>query len=262
VRCGHFHCSDLFGRTARRLSGAWIAVMEQPLRSAHVSPHGSLIVLLLSLSSAVSSADNDEPATARFACDIPNLVILADDRQDAKSACEGARAALGFLAAVGLDVSSEIRIEIVPDVTEHASHAAAGCFLASSQKVMALSYTEFRAFEQWFGIPVDRALYRALIAHETAHLIASCNFKRPKPPIQAQEYIAYVTMLATMEPAQRERVLNQFPGDGYETQQQMNATIYLCDPMRFGVQAYRHFLKEGNGAEFIRAILAGNALAE
>jgi hypothetical protein len=127
---------------------------------------------------------------------------------------------------------------------------------------MVLNYDEFSEFEDWFGIPIDRALYRSLVAHEAAHVIGACNFEYPKPTIQAQEYLAYVTMFATMHPKQRELALARFPGDGYETEQQMNATIYLCDPMRFGAQVYRHFLKDGNGADFVRAILAGKVLAQ
>ncbi len=229
----------------------------------HLSWNGPVVVALLVLLAATASpAGNAESITAAFECDIPNLVISADDRRDMNSACEGARAAIDFLAAAGLDVSGEIRIEILAALEGYPRHSAAGCFLASSHKVMVLRYAEFLEFEEWCGIPIDRDLYRGLIAHETAHAIAACNFREQKPTIQAQEYIAYVTMLATMEAAQRERVLTQFPGDGYETEQQMNTTIYLCDPMRFGVQAYRHFLKEGNGTDFIRAILSGKVLAE
>jgi hypothetical protein len=236
--------------------------MDRRSLPAHLSCNGPVVALLVLLAVTASPAAYAESITAAFECDIPNLVISADDRRDTKSACEGARAAIDFLAAAGLDVSGEIRIEIVAALGGYPRHSAAGCFLASSHKVMVLRYAEFLDIGEWCGIPIDRDLYRGLIAHETAHVIAACNFKDPKPTIQAQEYIAYVTMLSTMDPAHRDRVLTRFPGDGYETEQQMNTTIYLCDPMRFGVQAYRHFLKEGNGTDFIRAILAGKALAE
>lgn len=42
----------------------------------------------------------------------------------------------------------------------------------------------------------------------------------------------------------------------------MPATLYMLDPVRFGAQAYRHYLKPGNGREFLHAILAGKALVE
>jgi hypothetical protein len=42
----------------------------------------------------------------------------------------------------------------------------------------------------------------------------------------------------------------------------MSTTIYLLDPVRFGAQAYRHFLKPGNRRDHLHAILAGRALTD
>jgi len=36
----------------------------------------------------------------------------------------------------------------------------------------------------------------------------------------------------------------------------------MLDPMRFGAQAYRHFLKLANGREYLHAILSGKVLIE
>lgn len=51
-------------------------------------------------------------------------------------------------------------------------------------------------------------------------------------------------------------------GEGYEGDWQMSTTIYLLDPVRFGAQAYRHFLKPGNRRDHLHAILAGRALTD
>jgi hypothetical protein len=202
------------------------------------------------------------PANAReFECDTRNTTVVAADSRDAGLACEGTAAAIEFLEAQGLDVATDIRIEIRPLLDEDGNDDAAGYFFASDDKVVVLSYAEFRKFKRWLRVPVSDTLYRGLVAHEVAHLIAAHNFKISKPTIQAQEYIAYVTTLAVLEPRQRELVLSEFPGNGYETEQQMNTTIYLCDPMRFGVEAYRHFLKEGRRANYFGRILSGEVLA-
>ena len=42
----------------------------------------------------------------------------------------------------------------------------------------------------------------------------------------------------------------------------MNTTIYLCDPMRFGAEAYRHFVKKGKDADYFRSILSGCVMTE
>lgn len=220
-----------------------------------------IVPLLMMLSAPVAWTETVNPTAARSDCGRLNVVVLGEDPADLQLACEGAGAALGFLEGLGLSISNEIEIDIVSSLDGNASESAAGCYLADSHKVMLLNYDEFSEFEDWFGIPIDRALYRSLVTHEAAHVIAACNFEYPEPTIQAQEYLAYVTMFATMDPEQRELAMARFPGDGYETEQQINATIYLCDPMRFGVQVYRHFLKDGNGADYVSAILAGKVLA-
>ena len=128
--------------------------------------------------------------------------------------------------------------------------------------MLIIVYSQFRKFKTWFGIPIDRSLYRSLVSHEVAHLVADCNFKISKPSIQAKEYIAYVMQFSTMEPVLRERVLSQFPSEGFEGDWQMGTTIYLFDCMGFDVRAYRHFLKLANGNDYLHAILNGKALIE
>jgi len=111
-----------------------------------------------------------------------------------------------------------------------------------------------------FDIPVDAALHRSMVAHEVAYVIAARNFAVPKPLIKVKEYIAYVTMFATMPAAYRRRLFDKFPAAAFETESGINDMLYLLNPMRFGVSAYKHFLKPNNRPAFIRRILAGNAL--
>ena len=214
------------------------------------------------LAVALSLLASGRVGATEFPCNIQNVHIVAEDSRDAILACEGAAAALSFLSAEGLDVATNITIEIAPSLTQEDGCSAAGHYLASSNKVVILPYPEFVRFKTWFRAPITHALYRSLVAHEVAHIVAIHNCQVENPTIQAQEYIAYVTTMATLEPAQRRLILSRYPGDGYETDQQMNATIYLCDPMRFGVEAYRHFLKKGREENYFRAILSGCALAE
>jgi hypothetical protein len=93
-----------------------------------------------------------------------------------------------------------------------------------------------------------------------AHRVAETNFSVPEPTLVAQEYIAYVTLFATLPPIERERLLAAFPGSGFESASEMSAIYYSLSPNGFGAQAYRHFLKPGNGALFVRQILSGQVL--
>jgi hypothetical protein len=103
-------------------------------------------------------------------------------------------------------------------------------------------------------------MYRSLVTHEAAHAVADCNFGIPHPTIQAHEYVAYVAMFAMMNPNLREEVMARNPGVSFDSEREMNAIIYMFDPMRFGIAAYRHYLEKGNGDAFLLRVLSGNAL--
>jgi hypothetical protein len=195
-------------------------------------------------------------------CNVLNIAVRSPDPADALIACEAARNAIGFLASQGLDVTGDIAIDLLTKLPAAVSTSAAGCYLESERRVLILVYSQFRQFNTWFGIPIDRSLYRSLVPHEVAHAVAAYNFKISRPSIQAKEYIAYVTQFSTMETALRKRLLLQFPNEGFEGDWQMGTTIYMLDCMSFGVRAYRHFLKLASRRAYLDAILNGEALVE
>lgn len=206
----------------------------------------------------------------RVTCATKDKPVRACDPADVKLACQGAHDAIYFLRAQGFNTANRVVIVIAQKLPPAGTASTGGLYLDSpdvchgdtDQAVHLLTYSEFKKFKNWFHIPMEGSLYRSLAAHEVAHAISDCNFKLARPTIQAKEYLAYVTMFATMAPAVRERILRKSPGHGYEGDWQMGTTIYLADPMRFGVQAYRHFLKPDHGRSYLHAILAGKVLIE
>jgi hypothetical protein len=225
----------------------------------------ALACVLAGAGTDVSAADPNASAprsVSEIRCDTGNVVVRSPVRADARIACAGSRAAIVFMASHGLDVESPITIEIVDTLPEVAGPSAVGCYLDTEKRVMVLDYAEFKRRKTWFGLPVNRSLYRSLVAHEVAHSIAACNFREARPVIAAQEYVAYVTTFATMLPTQREFVLAQYPGDGFDSEEEMSTTIYLLDPTRFGVESYRHFLRPANGRDYLRSVLAGRVLLD
>lgn len=179
---------------------------------------------------------------------------------DAASACEGARDAIRFFESHSFKLPGMVAIEIRDSLPREAGPSAAGCFLEQDNQVLLVPYSALRGSRTWFNVTVDRTLYRSLAAHEVAHALAACNFAAPNPSIQAKEYVAYVAMFATMEPALRERVLKANQEPAFDNAERLTALLYMFDPMRFGVQAYRHFL--GAGPQFLEAVFAGKALAD
>lgn len=207
-----------------------------------------------------NSSDTPGTLVGETRCNDLNIVVRSLDHLDAIGACEGARDAILFLESHGFEVSETIVIELVTELPAVAGSSAAGCYIESEQRVLILVYSEFRKFETWFGVPIDRSLYRSAVSHEVAHMVADFNFTIPKPSIQAKEYIAYVTQFSTMEPVMREKVLSHFTGEAFEGDWQMSTTVYMLNCMNFGIRAYLHFIKLTDGDEYLHAILNGEAL--
>jgi hypothetical protein len=203
-----------------------------------------------------------EQAINEIRCSAPNVVVRSPDRSDALIACEAAGDAIEFLSSQGMDVSADIAIELLKRLPPVECSSAAGCYIESERRALILVYSEFIKFRTWFDVPIDRALYRSLVSHEVAHLVADLNFKVPKPSIQAKEYIAYITQFSIMEPLQRERILSQYPCEAFEGDWKMSTTIYMFDCMGFGVRAYLHFLNLANRREYLQSILNGKTLVE
>jgi len=195
-------------------------------------------------------------------CPASVVRVIAADARDFRDACYGAQAAMTFLAAHGLQPSEPLVLEVTPAMPEEAGPTAVGCYLEQRKRVFMLPYAEFSKQKTWFNVPIDRDLYRSFAAHEAAHAVAACCFAIPRPTIQAKEYVAYVAMFATMNASLRARVLRALPGKGFASENQITAIFYMLDPMRFGAESYRHYMKSKNGAAFLQSVLAGKVLTE
>jgi hypothetical protein len=183
------------------------------------------------------------------------------DKEDIETGCKGAADAVAFLRALGLDTAAPVEVrfvERIPDVVGGAM--ALGCNVNAERRIYMLTFSECHKRGLAPGLPIDRALHRSLVAHEVAHHIAATNFKVAKPAVVAHEYIAYVTMLATMAPDQRDRILERFPGDGFDIERPFNLTLYMVAPHFFGAQAYRHFMQLEDGQAFLQKVLSGTVL--
>lgn len=217
----------------------------------------SLVCLMGGLPARSEPAPRSDPVRCENAA---NVTVLSRSAADAMMACAGAAEAIGFLASLGLLTTDPIELRIVDELPPSTTSSASGCYLARERCAYLLPFAKLQGSRTPLELPLDRALYQSMAAHETAHVIAGANFAIPHPRIEAQEYIAYVTMFATIPASHRDRLLATIPGRGFETEAQINTTIYLFDPLRFGAQSYRHFLRTVNGAAFVQKILAGHAL--
>ncbi|MES2714508.1 MAG: DUF6639 family protein [Pseudomonadota bacterium] len=224
---------------------------------------GAAVLLLFALClTPARAATGGAGAQARPCPDGVGAVVTGASDPDLADVCRGVAAALGFFAAHGIRPTELITVEVTPALPAEAGPTAAGCYIEPKRRVFVLPYAVFRKSKTWFGVPIDRSMYQSLASHEAAHAIAACHFSVPNPSIQAEEYLAYVTMFSTMPAALRQRALRATPTQGFDSLDRFTPMLYLFDPMRFGAEAYRHFAKTADPAALIQSVLGGMALRD
>ncbi len=193
-------------------------------------------------------------------CTNPKVVVALSQSEDCETACTGAIDAISFLETNGFRLAGPINIHPMGGITDEILANAFGYFDSRTERIYVQSFSASQGAVQGlgiFGLPMDRDLYRSIVTHEVAHLIAIHNFTMESPPGMAQEYIAYVTQLATMPPGLRDRILANFPGEGFRTSMEISPVIHMLSPENFAVRVYRHFVRAENGAAFFRRLLTG-----
>ncbi len=193
-------------------------------------------------------------------CPNSKVVVALSQSEDCETACTGAIDAISFLEANGFRLAGPINIHPMGRITDEILANAFGYFDSRTERIYVQSFSASQGAVQGlgiFGLPMDRNLYRSIVIHEVAHLIAIQNFTMESPSGAAQEYIAYVTQLATMPPSLRGRILANFPGEGFRASMEISSIYYMLSPQKFAIGVYRHFVRTENGAAYFRRLLTG-----
>lgn len=245
-------------RAAASLASSFTSSLTSSLAAALAA---ALVAVPLAAAGAAASG---EPAGRPGHRPCPGEAAAVSGANDADLAdiCQGVADALTFLAKHGVRPTEPVSIEVTPAIPAEAGPTAAGCYIEQRRRVYLVPYGVFRQYKDWFGVGIDRAVYRSLAAHEAAHAVTACNFRIPNPTIQAKEYLAYVTMFSAMPAALRQRALHATPTEGFDSLDRFKPMLYLFDPMRFGAEAYRHFSTAADPSALIQSILSGQALTD
>ena len=193
-------------------------------------------------------------------CTDTRVIVQSSDFGDAASVCEGAADAIRFLGDQGLVTNVRVEVAVVDKLPDIIGPNAYGGYIFAEGRVYLIS-SEITARGSIFGLPFEQRLYRSLATHEVAHAIASFNFRTLTPSVEAQEYIAYVVMFAKLPAEYRDQLLGRFADQRFDNETQINDFVYLVEPIRFGILAYKHFMKLENKRDFLHQILSGRQLA-
>ncbi|MCB1772002.1 MAG: hypothetical protein KDI88_00175 [Gammaproteobacteria bacterium] len=182
--------------------------------------------------------------------------------QDRSLICDAAARAREFFRSFGIGIRQSIRIEAS---SEAGGLPHIGSFSLTDRIVRLTGQRRAgseMAGDTLFGLPLNETLYRSVVVHELAHAIANQHFVDARPSLVAQEYIAYVAQLSTLETATRARILAANSLPAYASVDEMSSTYYAMDPSGFGIKVYRHFLSLDDPGAFLRGLLSGDIKAE
>jgi hypothetical protein len=236
---------------------------HRDVAAAHGQPAPGLPLQALLVAALCLVLGVDVEGAQPLLCTGSSVVVEAEDPADREAGCRGAEAAAAFLAASGVDTQVPVRITFVESLPPSAGALpAVGCYVRSEDRVYLLSFARCQHKKLEHDVVIDRPVHVGLVTHEVAHAIVRSDQRGATLGLVAHEYIAYVTMYATMPPDRRSQVLAQIPGDGFESELHINSFIYAVDPVRFGAQAYRHYLKPGVGRAFLASVLNGQVVLD
>jgi hypothetical protein len=199
------------------------------------------------------------PADLRAdSCGVPGFCVSASDPGDLDTACEAVAEATAFLGGFGLDTRLGLKVVFVDPVAPAAGEPAWGLFDGATGAVRVIPFaTRPPRARRPLGLPWDRALHRSLIVHELAHAIARHNAEGRRLSVAAQEYIAYVTQLATLPAPHRRVLLARSHYGAFEHPGAITSLYFYLDPDAFAVKSYLHFRALEHPAGFVRGLVAG-----
>lgn len=222
--------------------------------------HALLALLIAASACAAPNAPRQDKAQRLHECRPGPIRVDSRTTEDVADMCAAAESVASFFRSNGLPRTAPITVSVVDTMPSEMGSNVLGCFARAGGRVTVLSFAAASRRGPWMGRSMDRALYRSLAAHEIAHAMAWCNASGERLSVRAQEYVAYVAMFATMERESREAILAEAPDLSFETAGQISENFYYLAPHKFGIAAYRHYLRPENGPRFLHAVLRAEAL--
>ncbi|WP_270934972.1 DUF6639 family protein, partial [Falsiroseomonas oryzae] len=210
-----------------------------------------------------------QPPVTETPCGTPLLRVTWAHAVDRDHACEAWRRVAAFLldghglrvaAPVALAFAERVEIELGPERLRVLGYndRAARVVRITSMTASWLRDPDRLMFRQ----PVDAELHVSLVVHELTHAILKDNYGGGvQPSLVCDEYLAYATQLATMDPATRARVLAGYPEGDFASLEEITQVCLMMTPHEFGVRTWRHFERVGPRTMF-EAILSGRFRVE
>ena len=215
---------------------------------------------LLQLAGLLALADPLFAQGASQHCPGTAVIVQSADPLEAADICHAATMATSLLSRCGIARDLDLVVRLVEEVRHPCGAAVLGQYLANEDRIELTTFSGCidslgpdNAYRQ---IPLREA-WRSLAVHEITHGIASCAARNKKLAPMAQEYIAYTIQILSLPVASRQKLLDAIPGKPPSGTSSFNELYHAIAPLRFGVDAYRHYSAMPDGCAFLNQVLRG-----
>lgn len=196
---------------------------------------------------------------ASLQCSKDSVAFEFETSEGLEYICEKTTKVIRFLESIDLQVTDCITIKLVDDFPAEVPQNLFGYYVPRTHEVSVLTYSRAKNFaseKPHFGSKMTKDMWSSFASHELAHAIIDQNKDRISPSRLAEEYIACITQLTTLEPEDLNNFLEAYGDvDAYLSIDEMSDTYYLLDPNRFAVKCYRHYLALNDPKQFIGQLI-------
>lgn len=195
-------------------------------------------------------------------CGDSMVTVLGSTIENAERVCRAVDNSKGLFESCGLRQTQPLRVEVVEAVTHGAGASVLAVYRYSDEIVQVTALESLSsaivADSPYSRLPVAD-VFDSLIVHELAHALLFQTMGDKQPCLAAHEYVAHTMQLAAMPRTTRKILLDLYPRTQAVDLDELNDVCYGLAPLRFGVDAWRHFTMPEHGCAFVREIISGRA---
>ena len=192
-------------------------------------------------------------------CEDGTTTILHAEASEVAGICASAREARKALRTCGLELDTAIRIIVArtPISDDPRCLAAYHC---DRDEVSILPVDEALdrvASNRLLSLIEAEDLQTSLLTHEFVHAAISRSDFSDRVSLIEDEYIAYALQFDALPVATQEALRGLVIPSQAESKQVLSELLLAVDPSLFGLLAWRHFDRDGNGCRYVDDLLNG-----
>lgn len=191
-------------------------------------------------------------------CEGTTVVVNYNDIDDFKLVCGSVNDVVKLAKQMGINEALPVSISIVDKLTITHTGTALALFKPDTMIVQVLSQEICKSSpndELMFGQKIDEELYRSMIIHELAHVLAWQNKKAKTINRGLFEYFAYVVQFILLDDTHRQNIIASTNVGAFTDDSEITDMYYFLGPDKFAIKSYLHFIKLEDGWSYLSAIL-------